>query len=100
MYMKVMENETGNIVAVCDKELIGKVLSEGDVALDLKTYASFYKGDLVDEKKASSALAHGDTVSMNLVGERAVGIAKKLGIVPKGAVMLISGVPHVQVYKI
>lgn len=100
MYMNIKAMEKGNIVALCDKDLIGKVLTEGEVVLDLKTYSSFYKGKLVDETRASIALKHQDTLSMNLVGKKSVGVALSLGLASEKDLRVVAGVPHVQLYRL
>lgn len=50
--MRVFIKNKEKIVAVCDSELIGKILKEGELVLNLEKYANFYKGDEVDEKKS------------------------------------------------
>ena len=96
--MRIFRKGEEKVVAVCDTELIGKVLKEGELVLNLEKYASFYKGEDVDEKTVSRELL--TATSINLVGDRATGIAKKLKLVKDSEVMLIQNVPHVQIYKI
>jgi uncharacterized protein len=98
MYLKVTEREGRRIIAVCDHELIGRVLEEGDAVLDLKMYSSFYVGEIADSESVRRAL--GDFASANLVGEKAVGVALEMGIVQKRDIRYINGVPHLQIYKI
>jgi hypothetical protein len=96
--MRIFRKGKEKIVAVCDSELIGKVLKEGELVLNLEKYASFYKGEDVDEKTVSQELL--TATSMNLVGDKATAIAKKLKLVKDCEVILIQNVPHVQIYKI
>ena len=98
MYMKVHEHTRGKIVAACDKALIGKVLHEGDTVLDLKGYASFYRGEPAEEADLLKAMR--DASSVNLVGEKAVSIALEQGILGQNDVKYINGVPHIQIYRI
>jgi len=98
MYMKLHSQDGSTILALCDREHLGKVFREGELRLDLKTYSSFYKGELVTEEDARRALRDAD--SLNLVGKRSIALAEKLGIISKAAVRKIGGVPHVQVYRI
>ena len=98
MYMRVQEKGKSVIVALCDRELIGKEYCEGELVLDLKAYASFYKGNAVDEEEAVLALR--EATSINLVGKKSVGLAKKLGLAGKDEIRKICGIPHVQVYRI
>ncbi len=100
MYLKLHENDAGKsvIAALCDKELLGKVYREKELVLDLERYAAFYKGEITGEEEAARALKK--AVSMNLVGRRSVGLALKLGLAGKGEVRKISGIPHLQIYRI
>lgn len=98
MYMKVHERDGSKIVALCDQEHLGRVFREGELVLDLKTYSSFYKGEIVSAENARRELADAD--SLNLVGRRSVALAKKLGLISSPDVRTIGGVPHVQVYRI
>lgn len=98
MYLKVHSHDESTIVALCDRAHLGKVFREGEIILDLKTYSSFYKGELATEESAKNALKDAD--SLNLVGKKSVGIAKKLGLISEADVRKIGGVPHVQVYRI
>ena len=42
MYLKTYKSGTQFIVAVCDKDLLGKILKEGDVTVEVSE--EFYKG--------------------------------------------------------
>lgn len=92
-------HETGKekIVGLCDQVLIGKVLREGAVVLDLDRHRAFYVGTICSEQDVLARL-EGFT-SINAVGERSVALLKKAGLA-KGAGITIQGVPHVQVYKV
>jgi hypothetical protein len=98
MYLKIRESPEGKMVAVCDRELIGRVIEEGDAVLDLETYSSFYVGEIADSGQVGRALE--EFASANLVGEKAVGVALKWGIVQKGDIKYINGVPHLQLYRL
>jgi hypothetical protein len=97
MYAKKYRVKNEIVVAICDKELIGSVLREGGLVLDLKKHSSFYVGELVTQREASEFLK--EATSMNLVGEKAVGLAIRKGLARKGAEKKIAGVPHLQVYQ-
>ncbi|NYZ76073.1 DUF424 family protein [Candidatus Micrarchaeota archaeon] len=98
LLMRTFKKGKEKIVAVCDAELIGKVLREGELVLNLEKYASFYKGEEADEATVEKELL--TATSMNLVGENAVAIAKRMKLVKDSNVMKIQKVPHVQIYKI
>ncbi|VVC04410.1 Uncharacterised protein [Candidatus Burarchaeum australiense] len=103
MFMRVHRQGNEVIVALCDAELMGKVLKEGEVTLDLKKYGEFYKGEKVKAGAAgekSVAKALGEATSINAVGKKAVEAAGKALEFPQTGARLIGGVPHVQVYKV
>jgi hypothetical protein len=98
MLMRVIKKRNDKIVAVCDSELIGKVLREGELVLNLEKYASFYQGQEVDEAAVEKELF--TATSINLVGKKATGIAKRMKLVKESDIMKIQKVPHVQIYRI
>ena len=99
IFFKKYATENGDIIAMCDEELIGRVLTGGKITVDLAKYASFYKGDLVSEPEAKKMVSEGDLCSANVVGERSVAVLVELGIAGRDSAMLLGDVPFVQVYK-
>ena len=85
------------VLAVCDEGLVGRVFKRGDAVLDLRKYAAFYSGRAVGVEEAAEMMKNTDNV--NVVGETAVGAAKK-ALEGKGTAKRIAGVPHLQVYRI
>ena len=98
MYLKISEREGHRVVAVCDKDLLGKVFTQGKAVLDLQKYAYFYKGDIAGVEEVTEALS--DFSSANLVGKKAVGTAIVLGLAEKSEVKEIASIPHLQLYKL
>lgn len=98
MYLRVHENEGGRVVAVCDRELIGKILEEGRVHMDLDKYREFYIGEQAEEDDVKTALK--EFASANLVGKKAVGVALSLELAAREDVMYINETPYIQIYKI
>lgn len=96
MYLKIHPTPEGGIVAVCDSELMGVVLSDGKRRLDLKKHASFYRGEKADERAVRSALS--GAANANIVGKKSIAAAKSAGLDVSCAV-LISGIPHLQIYR-
>lgn len=95
MYLKIHNN--GEVVALCDEDLLGKVFSDGPRKLDLAKYADFYAGQKVSIKQAAEVLKTARNV--NLVGREALQAAKEAGLEVSGAIF-IGGVPHLQIYRI
>jgi len=98
MYLRVHENEAGPIVAVCDRELIGRILEEGKVHMDLDKYREFYIGKQAGEDDVKNALK--EFSSANLVGKKAVGVALSLELAASEDVMYINETPYIQIYRI
>lgn len=96
--MKVHCSGNERVVAVCDSDIIGKTLREGEVVLDLDKYRSFYEGNISTQSSIRKEMEN--ATSMNIVGETSIGIAIGLGVIKKGDVKRICDVPHVQIYRI
>ena len=92
-YMQTYKIGAEVVVAVCDKELIGKTFREGEITLEVS--ASFYKGELVSEEEMLAALRRA-TVA-NIVGESAVRCAVEHGFVDASNILRVRGVPHAQI---
>lgn len=81
------------VVAICDKELFGRKLLEGERTLDLS--GEFFNGvEMNDEEVASEIFrCNCEDATFNFVGEKSIEIAKKLGVVRDEGVFWIEGVP-------
>ena len=98
MYLKIHENQRGKIVAVCDAELIGKVLEEQGRELDLERYRSFYVGEKVGEESVRKALERFG--SANIVGKNAIDVVLDMGLADGEDVMYIKKIPYMQIYRL
>ncbi len=96
MYLKIHQSGAEIIVAACDKGILGKKLKHGNVNVEISE--SFYKGDIASEEQVIAALVN--TRTANLFGERTVACAIKCGAVDPECVVIISGVPHAQIFHI
>lgn len=83
-----------NVISFCDEELIGKTFE--DVKHSLHVSERFYRGKGMNRKKVIEVLQN--ATSMNLVGKKVVALALKQGFITKEDVLIIQGVPHVQIY--
>ena len=93
MIVKVHKTQEGKkIVAVCDEELIGKKLKEKNIQLDLSS--GFYNGEKKSEEDILKLFD--EAYIVNLVGENAVNLGKKAGIVLEENVLYVHKIPHVQ----
>ncbi|MCM8831436.1 MAG: DUF424 family protein [Candidatus Omnitrophica bacterium] len=99
IFYKVHLSSTGeSILALCDANLIGKKFSSQNLVLDLETFKSFYVGEELNIKEAKKLFENSD--SMNIVGKNSIQLAIDLGYAKIDQVLYISGVPHLQIYKI
>jgi len=96
VYMRVSETHEHYIVAMCDKQLLGKTLTEGKIKF--KVSEEFYGGELVDAKTCLRHLAKA-TIA-NMVGKKSVQTAINAGLVHEQAILLIEGHPHAQWVKL
>jgi hypothetical protein len=85
------------IVAVCDEEIYGKKFTEGIKQIDLT--GNFFKGDLIDRVKLKSEILRciREDATFNIVGARAVEIAKELGMARDENTLKINDIPFVLV---
>lgn len=83
------------VVAVCDKDLIGKCFTEGNRQIDLT--GNFFKGEPVDENKAKSEILRclREDATFNIVGGKSVGLVRDMGFVKDESIIKIGDVPFV-----
>jgi hypothetical protein len=97
MFLKVHHSpELGDVVAVCDYELLNTTITGGD--LKVTPSGHFYGTTRVDEAAVADALSKGGNI--NLIGERAVGVAVKMGLITRTDCIMIGSVPHAQIYQL
>ena len=83
-----------DIIAISDSELLGKKFVEGKKQLDIKE--TFYKGELLSEKEVEEVMLFGikEDATFNIVGERAINLAIKIGLITKESVGVIDKIPY------
>lgn len=91
-HIKQYDQGAERLVAACDEDVLGRVLKEGRLRLEVKP--DFYDGFVGDEEALEAHLRN-CTVA-NLVGKNVVSLAIKLGYVAEENVITIQGVPHAQ----
>ncbi|HME86958.1 MAG TPA: DUF424 family protein [Candidatus Nanoarchaeia archaeon] len=92
MIVKIHESKQGDIVAVIDTDLLGKIIEDEDFQLDLTS--NFYKGEerATDEIGDLMRNAHG----INIVGEKTIALAIEEGLIDEDMVKRIGGIPYYQ----
>jgi hypothetical protein len=87
---------TGDIVAVCDRELLNTTISHGE--LSVKITEAFYGNSPASEEMVKAALKKAGNI--NLMGKRSVGIAIDMGLITPSGCIMIGEIPHAQVYSL
>jgi hypothetical protein len=82
-----------DVVAICDKDILGKKFEEGKFQLDIKE--SFFKGKDESEEKAIEIMKNmsGEDATFNIVGEESINAALKAGVIFKESIGRIKGIP-------
>ena len=84
------------LLAICDRELLGRTLREGEIVFHVKD--KFYNGGKVSVEEAVDMIENSTIV--NLVGKNCVEKAITEGYVHPEAVLRIEGVPHAQIVRL
>ncbi|MFA5357306.1 MAG: DUF424 family protein [archaeon] len=95
MIAKIHQIDQRKILAVCDKEHIGKTFESGKITFTAS--AKFYGGKEISAEEFEEMLKEAD--SANLFGNKCVEIAQKKGLITESGVILISGIKHSQIYQ-
>ena len=96
MIAKIHEIDYRTILAVCDKEHLGKEFEEGEIFFFL--FERFYKGKKVTEKELEELLQQAD--SINLFGNKCVEVALNQKLISEKNIILIKGIKHAQIYRV
>lgn len=86
----------GDIVAVCDRELINTTITSETMKIMITT--TFYGTCPVTEAEVTEALKNAGNI--NLIGDRAVSIAIGMGLISRSSCIMIGAIPHAQVYQL
>ena len=96
LYAKKHEIERKIILAVCDKEHLGKTFEEGELSFTVSE--KFYKGNEITPKELEDLLNDAD--SINLFGEKCVTIAERKELISEKGIKKIKGIKHAQIYRV
>ena len=97
MFLKVhCSPGTGDIVAVCDRELLNTTISNGELSVQITEW--FYGNCPASEDMVRTALKKAGNI--NLMGKRSVSIAIEMGLVTPSGCIMIGDIPHAQVYSL
>lgn len=90
MIVKMHNLQGRKILAICDKDVLGKRYLSGKKQLDISS--PFYSGIEIPEADIMSMIK--EVYTVNAVGEKSVRLLKKIKIVSKKNVGRIKGIPY------
>jgi len=93
--IKIYKHGNDLLIGACDEKLIGKKFVDGKFQIDVTR--EFYDGERITTEVLKKYLENA-TIA-NLVGEKTVQCAIKLGLVDPDCVLRIKGVPHAQMVR-
>ena len=97
MFLKIHRSpETGDVVAVCDSELINTTISHDTMTVIISD--AFYGKTIVTGPEVREALKHAGNA--NLMGERTISLAIEMGLLTRADCIMIGKVPHAQIYRL
>jgi hypothetical protein len=96
MYLKIHRSAEGEVIAVCDRELINTTVRRGD--LEISISENFYGTRLTEPEEVISVLKTAGNA--NLMGERVVSLAMKNGLIDSSACITLGTVPHAQIIRL
>jgi hypothetical protein len=96
VYVNIKKMGRNVLLAICDVEILGRTLREGNIVFCVKE--DFYKGARVDVEEAVSMIENSNIV--NMVGRNVVKKAIEKGYVHPEAVLNIEGIPHAQIVRL
>jgi hypothetical protein len=96
MFLKVHRSlRDGDVVAVCDCELLNTTLSNGEIEVHITE--SFYGNYRASENEVRDALKNAPNA--NLMGERTISLAIDMGLISPSGCIMINNVPHALIFR-
>ena len=96
IYYKEHLSPHGNVLAVCDKELLGKKIENSEISV--KISEAFYGRTEISAGALKEKLKSFDNI--NLIGEQAVKTAVEEKLAEQKNIIFLGKIPHLQIYKI
>ena len=94
MYLRIHKVPgKGEIVAACDRELLNRTLTSGDIEIFVDE--RFYGNTPATEDELIDALKKAENA--NLIGKKVVSIAIRCGATEQESCLMIGDIPHVQI---
>lgn len=89
----IKNTPNGTILVITDEEILGKYHEERNKQLDLAH--KFYQGEKKSEQEVIALIDA--AYILHLTGIKSVGLGIKLGLVEKGKIVTVKGIPHAEV---
>ena len=96
MLCKKHEAGGNSVLACCDRELLGKTISDKEIELHISE--AFYGGNPVNEKELAEMLH--EYGNINLAGNRCVSVAIKEGLISERGVIKINSTMHAIIMRL
>ncbi|HSA37475.1 MAG TPA: DUF424 domain-containing protein [Methanoregula sp.] len=97
MFLKVHHSrDMGDVVAVCDRELLNMTIHHDNLTITIQD--AFYGNTPATEDAVRDALKTAGNI--NLIGERSVNLAIRMGLIAKSGCIMIGDIPHAQIYQL
>ncbi|MFA5763387.1 MAG: DUF424 family protein [archaeon] len=96
MIGKIHQRQNQSILAVCDKEHVGKVFEDGKIYFNASKH--FYGNEEITEEQFLELIKEAN--SINLFGNKCIEILEREGLINKTSVILINGIKHAQIYQL
>lgn len=93
VYVKIHDTGSSSVLCICDEDLIGKTLTEGNLVMIVTP--RFYQGEIKSEEEVIILIK--SATNMNILGKASIAIALKAGVIANENIRMIGGVPHAQV---
>ncbi len=94
--LKIHSFPEGNVVALCDKDILGKRFEEKELVLDIDK--DFYEGEKASKEDVFKAL--GECVSATIAGNEAVALALECGVLTEAGVKDVLDIKHAMMFRI
>ncbi|NLV28296.1 MAG: DUF424 domain-containing protein [Methanomicrobiales archaeon] len=88
--------ENHEVVGICDRELVGKTLNDGDLSITITS--SFFGDDPVSEEEVIRVLQTSDNIT--IYGERSISLAVTQGLIDKNSCRFVAGVPFATIIRL
>ena len=92
---RLIRHKDSNMLNICDKDLLGKILNRDDFSL--KISEEYYADKVVEKEEARDLLQKSNNI--NMVGKEIIDLSVNMGIGSHEGVKVIDGVPFLIVFK-